>query len=135
VTFFAEIVFSSSGTGKDRMTAVRSPIKLALVGALLIEALNLRFFAFPIDAGLPAGIPWYTRLLADQWLLLHLPGVVSLGWLDRLGLTRYDSFVLFVSGYLETVLLLIAGIVFWEWIRYRPARHPARSDPSATLRD
>jgi hypothetical protein len=117
------------------MTAVRSPIKLALVGALLIEALNLRFFAFPIDAGLPASIPWYTRLLADQWLLLHLPGVVSLGWLDRLGLTRYDSFVLFVSGYLETVLLLIAGIVFWEWIRDMSARHPARSDPSATLRD
>jgi hypothetical protein len=117
------------------MTAVRSPIKLALVGALLIEALNLRFFAFPIDVGLPASIPWYTRLLADQWLLLHLPGVVSLGWLDRLGLARYDSFVLFVSGYLETVLLLIVGIVFWEWIRDRSARHPARSDPSATLRD
>ena len=117
------------------MAAVGSPIKLALVGALLIEALNLKFFAFPIDAGLPASIPWYTRLLADQWLLLHLPGVVSLGWLDRLGLARYDSFVLFVSGYLETVLLMIAGIVFWEWIRDRSIRDSARPNSSAVLRD
>ena len=63
------------------MAAVRSPIKLALVVALLVEALNLKFCAFPIDAGLPATIPWYTRLLADEWLLTHLPGVVSLGLL------------------------------------------------------
>jgi hypothetical protein len=73
------------------MAAVRSPINLVLVGALLIEALNLRLFAFPMDVGLPASIPWYTRLLADQWLLLHLPGVVSLGWLDRLGLASSSS--------------------------------------------
>ncbi len=117
------------------MAAVGSPIKLALVGALLIEALNLTFFAFPIDVGLPASIPWYTRLLADQWLLLHLPGVVSLGWLDRLGMARYDSFVLFVSGYLETVLLLIAGIVFWEWIRDLSIPDSARPNASAVFRD
>jgi hypothetical protein len=117
------------------MAAVRSPINLVLVGALLIEALNLRFFAFPMDVGLPASIPWYTRLLADQWLLLHLPGVVSLGWLDRLGLERYDSFVLFVSGYLETVLLLIAGIVFFQWILDLSTRDAERPDPSAVLRD
>jgi hypothetical protein len=114
--------------------AVMSPINLALVGALLIEALNLRFFAFPMDVGLPASIPWYTRLLADQWLLLHLPGVVSLGWLDRLGLERFDTFVLFVSGYLETVLLLIAGIVLCQWIRDM-TRQPAEADPIAILRD
>ena len=117
------------------MTAVTSPIQLAPVGALLIEALNLRFFAFPIDVGLPDSTPWYGRLLADQWLLLHLPGVVSLGWLDRIGLERFDSFVLFVSGYLETVLLLIAAIVFWEWIRMLSTRHAASSDSSAALRD
>ena len=117
------------------MAAVGSPIKLALVGALLIEALNLRFFAFPMGVGLPASIPWYTRLLADQWLVLHLPGVVSLGWLDRLGLARYDSFVLFVSGYLEMVLLLIAGIVLFQWIRDLSRRDSARPDSSAVLRD
>jgi hypothetical protein len=117
------------------MAAVRSPIKLALIGALLIEALNLRFCAFPMDVGLAANIPWYTRLLADQWLLLHLPGVVSLGWLDRLGLQRFDTFVLFVSGYLETVLLLIAGIVLWQWIREVSTRHPVEPNPSAILRD
>jgi hypothetical protein len=117
------------------MAGVRSPIKLVLVGALLIEALNLKLFAFPMDAGLPASIPWYTRLLAGQWLLLHLPGVVSLGWLDRLGLERYDSFVLFVSGYLETVSLLIAGIVFFQWIRDLSTRDAERPDPSAVVRD
>ena len=117
------------------MAAVRSPIKFVLVGALLIEALNLRFFAFPIDVGLPANIPWYTRLLASQWLLLHLPGVVSLGWLDRLGLERFDTFVLFLSGYVETVLLLIAGIVFFEWIRNLSKRDAERPDPSDVLRD
>ena len=102
---------------QTRMAGVRSPIKLVLAGALLIEALNLRFFAFPIDVGLPASIPWYTRVLAGQWLLLHLPGVVSLGWLDRLGLERYDTFVLFVSGYLETVLLLVVCIGLYQWFR------------------
>jgi hypothetical protein len=111
--------------------AVISPINLALVGGLLIEAINLRFCAFPINVGLPANIPWYTRLLADQWLLLHLPGVVSLGWLGRLGLERFDTFALFLSGYLETVLLFIAGIVLWQWVRYRSTRHPLESDPSA----
>jgi hypothetical protein len=118
-----------------RMSEMRSPIKLVLVGALLIEALNLKLFAFPMDAGLPASIPWYTRLLAGQWLLLHLPGVVSLGWLDRVGLERYDSFVLFVSGYLETVSLLIAGIVFFQWIRDLSMRGARRPDASAVLRD
>jgi hypothetical protein len=127
--------FLKGAARRTRMAEVKSPIQLALVGALLIEALNLRFFAFPMDVGLPEGIPWYTRLLADQWLLLHLPGVVSLGWLDRLGLERFDTFVLFVSGYLETVLLLIAGIVLVQWIRDRSTGQPAEADPSAALRD
>jgi hypothetical protein len=117
------------------MAFVGSPIQLALVVSLLIEALNLKFCAFPIDVGLPANIPWYTRLLADQWLLLHLPGVVSLGWLARLGLERFDTFTLFLSGYVETVLLLIAGIVFYQWIRSRSTGHYAESDPSATPGD
>ena len=117
------------------MAEVRSPIKLALAVALLIEALNLRFCAFPIDVGLPANIPWYTRLLADQWLLLHLPGIVSLGWLARLGLERFDTFALFLSGYVETVLLLIAGIVFYQWIRDISTGHSAESDASATPGD
>jgi hypothetical protein len=99
------------------MAAVRSPIKLALVVALLVEALNLKFCAFPVDTGLPATIPWYTRLLADQWLLTHLPGVVSLGLLHRLGLQRFDYFALFVSGYLETVLLLVVCIGLYQWFR------------------
>jgi hypothetical protein len=131
----ADFVLSAKSASQTRMATVRSPIQLALVGALLIEALNLRFCAFPIDVGLPAQIPWYTRLLADQWLLLHLPGVVSLGWLDRLGLERFDTFVLFLSGYLETVLLLIAGIVLCQWIRDLSTRQRARPDPSAILRD
>lgn len=109
-----------------------SPIQLALVVSLLLEALNLKFCAFPIDVGLPANIPWYTRLLADQWLLLHLPGVVSLGWLERLDLQRFDTFALFLSGYLETLLLLIAGIVLFQWIRDVSRRHSAGPDPSAT---
>ena len=124
-----------AGTGKDRMAAVRSPIKLALVLTLLIEALNLRFCGFPVDAGLPATIPWYTRLLADQWLLLHLPGVVSLGLLKRLGLERCDSLVLFVSGYVETAALLIVCIVIWQWLREMSTRHSASPDPSAILHD
>jgi hypothetical protein len=117
------------------MAAVRSPIKLALVVALLLEALNLRFCAFPVDAGLPANVPWYTRLLAEQWLLLHLPGVVSLGLLKRLGLERFDSFVLFVSGYVETAALLIVCIVFCQLLREVSTRHSESPDPSAILRD
>jgi hypothetical protein len=116
------------------MAAVRSPIKLALVVALLMEALNLKFCAFPIDAGLPATIPWYTRLLADQWLLIHLPGVVSLGLLHRLGLQRFDYFALFVSGYLETVLLLVVCFGLYQWIREASMRRSA-GDAEPAIRD
>ena len=128
-------MFLKEATRQNRMAEVRSPIKLALVVALLIEWLNLRFFAFPIDVGLPANIPWYTRLLADQWLLLHLPGVVSLSLLDRFGWQRFDYFVLFLSGYVETVLLLIAGLVFYQWIREVSMQHSAAPGPSATPGD
>jgi hypothetical protein len=41
---------------------------------------------------------------------------------------------LFVSGYLETVLLLVAGIVLCQWIRDM-TRPPAEADPIAILRD
>jgi hypothetical protein len=43
--------------------------------------------------------------------------------------------VLFVSGYLETVSLLIAGIVFFQWIRDLSTRDAERPDPSAVLHD
>ena len=117
------------------MSGVGSPAKLALIVALMIEALNLRFCGFPLDVGLPANVPWYTRLLADQWLVLHLPGVVSLSWLDRLGLHRFDYFALFLSGYVETVLLLIACIALFQWIRDATTRDSTEPDPSATLGD
>jgi hypothetical protein len=128
-------LFVNEAGARVEWAAMISPINLALVGGLLLEAINLRFCAFPIDVGLPANIPWYTRLLADQWLLLHLPGVVSLGWLNRLGLERFDSFALFLSGYVETVLLLVAGIVFWQLVRARSTGHSAESGPSAAPGD
>jgi hypothetical protein len=113
------------------MAEVKSPIKAVLLGAMLIEALNLKLFAFPMDVGLAANLPWYTRLLADQWLLLHLSGVVSLGLLKRLGLQRLAPFVLFVSGYVETASLLVAGVVFCQWIGDVSRRHFAKPSRSA----
>ena len=72
---------------------------------------------FPIDVGLPDAASLSVRVIAYQWLALHYLGVLSLNWLDQAHLLKQLGYpVLFVSGYLETSLLLylLAQAIRWS---------------------
>jgi hypothetical protein len=117
------------------MTALKWPIGAALLAALAVETINFWVLAPPIDVGYPPGTPWYINLIGFQWVILHLPGLRSLDWLERvfgcqqrnivMGCRRVDILVLFVSGYLDTALLLIAVVLGFRWIPLLARRYAA----------
>ncbi|WP_211256091.1 hypothetical protein [Edaphobacter aggregans] len=103
---------------------------IVLLAALLIELVN--FFVlcgFPIDVGYPPNTPWYIQLIGLQWLALHLVGLFSLSWFERIfgcsqlnivmGCKQVDTVVLFAGGYLTTVLLAFAATYDFQHIRLR----------------
>jgi hypothetical protein len=108
------------------MADMKWPIRTALLAALAIEAVNFWLLAPPIDVGYPPDTPWYINVLGLQWVILHLPGLRSLDWFERvsgcrqlnlvMGCRRVDTWVLFVSGYLATALLIITLIFAYRWI-------------------
>jgi hypothetical protein len=84
---------------------MKSPIKIALFAALPLELLIFFLGAFPIDVGLPDNAPWYRSSMAVLWVYIHYPAL-------RLALfgQSFFPFVWLLIGYLDCVLLLIAGI-------------------------
>jgi hypothetical protein len=111
-------------------------LKFALLVAIPLEVVNLLLAGFPLDTGFAASTHWYHKVIAYQWLFLHCPGVLllirlsnagyetlSLRWIDWPSLQRL---VLFVSGYLDTVLLILAvNFGFRRLFRHRTGRYPA----------
>jgi hypothetical protein len=112
--------------------------KTAPVAAIPIEIANFFLAGFPLDTGFEPADPWYAKVIGYQWLVLHFPGVMLVGWVNgtRLGRqlvarikwispeTLYDL-VLFVSGYLDTTLIVLAGLLaFRWWARRLEERHP-----------
>jgi hypothetical protein len=94
------------------------PAKAAIVSALAaipIEWVNFRYLAFPIDVGYE-NPNWFQQVTGAEWVLLHLPGLWLLRWLDRTGYTRWESLALFGSGYIDTVLVLLFAILLVRWI-------------------
>jgi hypothetical protein len=93
-------------------------IGVVLLAALAIELVNFFLLAFPIDVGYPPNTPWYIQVIGLQWVALHLLGLFSLSWFEKIfgcnqlnivmGCGRVDSVVLFAGGYLTTVLLAFA---------------------------
>lgn len=59
------------------MARKRMPVILALLAAVPIELWNIRVAATLFDPG-PAVAGWRWKLIARQWVLLHLPGMLSL---------------------------------------------------------
>lgn len=85
--------------------------KAALLVALPIEIVNFWIIGYPAGAsGLSSASQ--SAALALQWDLLHLPGIIAS---DRSIFLRTHpaacSLVLFVAGYLDTVILLAA--ILW----------------------
>lgn len=109
-----------------RITDMKSPVKIALLAASVIEAVNFFLLAPPIDVGYPPGTPWYINLIGLQWVILHWPSGLFLNRFERvfgcqqfnivMGCRWVDIFVFFVIGYLDTALLLIAIILGLRWI-------------------
>ncbi len=91
---------------------MRSALKVALLAALPIEIVNFWVVGYPAGAnGLTSASQ--SAAVALQWYLLHLPGVIAC---DRIAFLRENSFacsfMLFVTGYVDTVLLLVA--IIWS---------------------
>ena len=87
-------------------------IILALAAALVVEALNLKFVSVPLDVGLEDNAPLYVQLLAGQWVCLHYIGLLLTSHFDSRAWERFFYPVMFLSGYLETALLLIGVLLF-----------------------
>ena len=99
----------------------------ALVAAIPIEVLNARLADAMFDPG-PAPTDWGSILLAYEWGILHLPGLLLARLLHWYGPTW--PWLLFGSGYLDTALLLVAIILvlgrlqrYLARIIHRPGRH------------
>jgi|ERR1700729_2404175 hypothetical protein len=103
---------------------MQSTLKIALIAALPVEAVNLFLLSPPIDVGIGSDAPWYVLLIAKQWLILHMPGLLLMDWLGRIGLSGHFLFFLFVSGYLTTALLLMGAIFGFQRLLHL-ARKPS----------
>jgi hypothetical protein len=99
------------------MTGMARPIKIALIAAAPIALLNLPP-TFAIDVGLPPDASWFEKLIAAEWALMHWLGL----WLSQFDPYYHylplDIFVLYLSGYVEWALLLIAGFYAFLGIRH-----------------
>jgi hypothetical protein len=106
------------------MSALKKRILIAALVAIPLELVNFFFFAFPIDVGLSDDAPWYTQALGAEWVLLHLPGLRLTSWLDPYPSSpNLERAVWMLSGYVDTVLVLVAGIlVVWGLKRWRAKR-------------
>jgi len=108
-------------------------IGVLLLGALAIETVNFRFGGVALDPGSYWDMPWYLRLIAIEWSLLHALGFINLSvfdWLGRPGVSgTYGTLtvhkpgslppvnlsphwgtaaVIFIGGYITTTVVLFA---------------------------
>jgi hypothetical protein len=107
------------------MSTLKKSILIALVIAIPVELVNFFFFAFPIDVGLSDDAPWYAQALGAEWVLLHLPGLWLARWFDPYASSAALRVILLLSGYVDTSLLFIAGILIFCLVRRRAQRRSA----------
>jgi len=100
---------------------MKSPTKSALLwglfAAIPVEVVNFFLLAYPIDVGIPDDASWFVKVKGFQWLILHWPGLIASNWFDGAGMEAIGVTVIFLSGYIDTALLIIVGIFFVRWIR------------------
>ena len=100
---------------------MKFPTKSALlwgfVAAIPLEPANFWLAMPPIDTGFAGYSHWYEYVWAAEWISLHLPGLLLSGWFEQQGFGKYDSSLLFASGYLDTALLIALGIACFRLIR------------------
>ncbi len=88
----------------------RSILKIAALAALSIEIINFWVVGYPTAEHSLTTIN-QNAAVALQWDVLHLPGLIAI---DRIQLLREHahacSIVFFISGYIDTAILLAALI-------------------------
>ena len=104
---------------------MRRPIKIALIAAAPIAVLNLPP-TFAIDVGLPDNASWFEQFIAGEWVVMHWLGL----WLSHFDpFYKYfalDISLVCLSGYIEWVVLLIAGFYACLVVRRFVLRHSAK---------
>jgi hypothetical protein len=92
------------------MRITGSTTTLAVAAALFIELANYFVVGYPAGAHLAVRKGWFGAIAA-QWYLLHLPGIFAVNEVRFLrAYSSLGSIVLFLSGWLDTALLLAAFI-------------------------
>jgi len=109
----------------------KSALPWGFVVAIPLELANFWLAMPPIDVGFAANTRWYEYVLAVEWVILHLPGLLVSGWFEQRGLGRYDAFLLFACGYLDTALLIALGIVSFRFIRRIIKRRSRKLSPQS----
>jgi len=88
-----------------------SKLRLALIAAVPVEAINFWVIGYPAAAH-PVSRLSRDPAIALQWYVLHLPGIIAS---DRSLYLRehaaLDSVVLFIAGYVVTVILFV--VILW----------------------
>jgi hypothetical protein len=85
----------------------RSTTKLSLLWALPLEAINFWIVGYPA-APHPLTRASQNAAVALQWYVIHLPGIIAIDHSPYLRLhAALNSVVLFISGYVGTLILLI----------------------------
>jgi len=107
-----------------------SKLNRALIAALLVEGFNFWVIGYPA-ATHPIFRLSQNPAVALQWYVLHLPGIiVSDHSIYLRAHAAVDSVVLFLAGYIDTVILLLA-ILWIAWMlarvrsKFSPVRRPA----------
>lgn len=99
--------------------------------AMPIEAANIYFRDSSFDAGFSVGGLTLEKLMGYQFKIIHWPGLYASEWVDRIHFPTLGDLVIVASGYLDTVLLLIAVIFLFRWFRPRSAKRSSRpNDPT-----
>ena len=93
------------------MTRFNSTARLALLAAIPVEAANYWLVGYPADTSF-AG---QSVILAVQWYVIHLPGVIAL---DRSHFLQHahviGSIVMLLCGWFDTALLITGLIYVWR---------------------
>lgn len=110
-------------------------IKLALV-ALAVETVNYFVLMPPLDVDLASDANWFVVATAAEWVVFHRLGFFLAGKLQEIGVDVWHSFafpspgffLVFVSGYIETVCMLAAFPLICRWI-YRTSMTRSSNRP------
>jgi hypothetical protein len=77
----------------------------------------------PIDIGPDPKSGWYIKLFDNLDVYLHLPGFLLIFQFEHSqAIHRFAESILFASGYIDTVILLGAGLFLSRWLIGRSLR-------------